>query len=294
MPDVDIRRFQILTNRSQRTIMKISQLFKCFIAVSITLVLNGCATMDNLLKARVDNLVVAPDFVPENYYQEKFLITPAFSTIEDLEFNAGEKRNLSNSMKSNFTSKRPEMVVFTHDEGVKALGSESYARLAKEFKSTGMLSQTKLSEISSKLGVRYVVFTNVFDDVIDNDWRESREDNHIKVTVSGDREVKAVYTVVDAKTGDTAWSGVMKGSEFGYETYERHSSSHGGYGEATGALALIDVLLGEDPRDRYQKEKDERDYQEKYPAPRYAKVSSIVSDLNKDFVLNIPALKVSK
>lgn len=90
---------------------------------------------------------------------------------------------------------------------------------------------------------------------------QSRDDGKIKLTVSGNRTVKATGAVVDTSTGDNAWSGVIEKSAYGYESDDRRRTAYAGYRDATGALA-VDVLLGEDPRDRCTQKKDERGYEE--------------------------------
>jgi len=143
--------------------MKINYVLKILTIIALGFFLSACATLDNLSKPRVQNLVAAPDFVPEVFYQESFLIAPAFITYEDSEFTQSELRTLSNGMQSYFSKKRPGIDIKGHDVGAKGLGLEQYLKLSKEFKSTGMLSANRLDQITEKTGARYVIFADVID-----------------------------------------------------------------------------------------------------------------------------------
>lgn len=274
--------------------MDINKYRKILAVIALCGMLNGCATFDNLLKPRVSNLVSAPDFVPEVYYQEKFLIAPAFSSYEDIEFTPSQLRVMSNGMQGYFVKKRPGIEVIGHEICAKSLGLDQSQKLSKEFKSTGTLSDRTLEQVISKTGARYVVFSDLMDEKVDSNWNESKEGNHYNVYVSADRELTAMYTVIDTKTGQSSWSGMMKETAYASKSYTHNGASRRSYGEATGALAVIDVLLGEDPRDRYKVKEDERPYEERFPAPNPDSPAIIMAKLHQGFVLNLAKLKEEK
>lgn len=259
----------------------------------LSLALGACATLDNILKPRVSNLLVSPDFVPEKYYQGTFMLAPLSSTVSDVEFSNADARHFANSFQSYIQLKRPGMSVTSFDVITGEIGVANYQALTKEFQETGVVSSIRLRNLNEMHGIQYLVFTDLYDRNIEETWdeREDKDNNHYNVTAKTRQKIQVRFSVIDTMNGTTAWSGTLSKSSSDSEFYDRYPESQKNYGDASGALAVLDVLLGEDPRDRYDSAEKTSDYSDRFPTPQPENINVLMVEALEGFVLNLPKLE---
>ena len=96
------------------------------------------------------------------------------------------------------------------------------------------------------------------------------------------------YTIVDIRDNRVVWSGSIRKGQTETSFYKRPVQESQRYGDATGTLAIIDVISGNNPADRYRKEA--RSAGERYPFPKPTPILTVVQGINKGFIQNIEKL----
>ncbi|MDM8523104.1 hypothetical protein QUF80_07010 [Desulfococcaceae bacterium HSG8] len=193
---------------------------KCYLMLGVIIMLViGCSSMKKLFRAEVSGLVKDPSFSYQAVVKEKMAVGGVVSLVSQL--NNSQRNNYANVLRAHFVDERKTFQVAPVFSVIKALGQEEYSQMLSDYKDSGGIDDIWLNKLSGKIKARYVIFTSIQSDDIENTREKEKEDKYEdnkdkkkdkkkkKVFSRSIRSVSATMNIYDLQQKYIVWSGTV-------------------------------------------------------------------------------------